>query len=83
MATAWRIVKTKYRAEAFNGEGARLYGGRWTSEGRRAIYVSSRIGGITLPPRSSSNWATIGWSHGRRWHGKFRARSTHLNTTTS
>jgi RES domain-containing protein len=37
---AWRIVKAGHAAEAFSGEGARLYGGRWTSRGRRAVYVS-------------------------------------------
>ena len=38
--SAWRIVKTKYLNEAFDGEGARLYGGRWNSPGNRAVYVA-------------------------------------------
>jgi RES domain-containing protein len=37
---AWRIVKTKYLKEAFDWEGARLYGGRWNSPGNRAVYVA-------------------------------------------
>ncbi|MGH7535623.1 MAG: RES family NAD+ phosphorylase [Gemmatimonadales bacterium] len=41
MAEAWRIVKAQHAAGAFSGEGARLYGGRWTSRGRRAVYASS------------------------------------------
>ena len=37
---AWRIVKEKHAATAFNGEGARLYGGRWNSVGVSVIYTS-------------------------------------------
>ena len=37
---AWRIVKEKHAATAFNGEGARLYGGRWNSAGVSMIYTS-------------------------------------------
>jgi len=37
---AWRIVKRKYAGQAFNGEGARLYGGRWNSPGRQVVYTS-------------------------------------------
>jgi len=48
MANAWRIVKTKYKAQAFDGEGARLYGGRWSSAGQRAIYTSGTIALATL-----------------------------------
>lgn len=41
MSRAWRIVKGKHAATAFNGEGARLNGGRWNSIGVRVVYVSS------------------------------------------
>ena len=41
MPTGWRIVKTRYAADAFSGEGARLYGGRWGSPGVRMVYTSS------------------------------------------
>ena len=40
MMQAWRIVKEKHAATAFNGEGARLYGGRWNSAGVSLIYTS-------------------------------------------
>ena len=40
MPTAWRIVKEKQSAEAFSGEGARLFGGRWNSPGTRMVYTS-------------------------------------------
>ncbi len=36
----WRLVKTKYVSTALDGEGSRLYGGRWTSPGTPAIYAS-------------------------------------------
>jgi RES domain-containing protein len=46
--TVWRIVKTKHAASAFDGEGARRSGGRWTSVGRRAVYTSSTVALATL-----------------------------------
>jgi RES domain-containing protein len=39
--TAWRIVKKRHSAHAFNGEGARLFGGRWNSPGVSMVYVAS------------------------------------------
>jgi len=43
MRTAWRLTKTKQLRHAFDGEGARLYGGRWSSPGRRVVYVSESL----------------------------------------
>ena len=40
MIQAWRLVKEKHAATAFNGEGARLHGGRWNSAGISLIYTS-------------------------------------------
>lgn len=40
MPTAWRIVAEKYAATAFDGEGARLHGGRWSSPGIAMVYTS-------------------------------------------
>lgn len=40
MITAWRIVKAKYAASAFDGEGARIAGGRWNSKGQTVVYTS-------------------------------------------
>ena len=40
MLTGWRIVPEDRTANAFDGEGARLYGGRWNSSGVALIYAS-------------------------------------------
>lgn len=40
MKTAWRIVKEKHAATAFDGEGAWRFGGRWNSQGTRLVYTS-------------------------------------------
>ena len=41
MLEAWRMVKQKYAATAFSGEGAARNGGRWNSRGVSVIYASS------------------------------------------
>ena len=38
--TAWRITKARYAVNAFDGEGARLAGGRWTSPGHPVVYTA-------------------------------------------
>ena len=43
MRTGWRIVKTRYAAHAFDGEGARLYGGRWNSPGVKMVYTAESL----------------------------------------
>ena len=48
MIRAWRIVKTRYSADAFSGEGARLYGGRWNSSGIAMVYTSGSKSLATL-----------------------------------
>ena len=40
MIRSWRIVKAKFASNAFDGEGARLLGGRWNSPGKRVVYTS-------------------------------------------
>jgi RES domain-containing protein len=37
---AWRIVKARHAAGAFDGEGARVEGGRWNSPGMPVVYTS-------------------------------------------
>ena len=48
MLKAWRIVKSRHASTAFDGEGARLYGGRWNSPGVPAIYLSETRALATL-----------------------------------
>lgn len=48
MVSAWRIVKRRYAHTAFDGEGARAYGGRWNGPGRPVIYVSESRALATL-----------------------------------
>lgn len=38
--TGWRIVPEEQAATAFDGEGARRYGGRWNSVGVAMVYAS-------------------------------------------
>ena len=38
--TAWRIVKARHAVGAFDGEGARVEGGRWNSPGTPLVYTS-------------------------------------------
>lgn len=40
---SYRIVKEKYWESAFDGEGARLYGGRWNSKGVPVVYTSDSL----------------------------------------
>jgi RES domain-containing protein len=55
---AWRVVKEKYRGEAFSGEGALKFGGRWNSIGTPIVYTSESLslasleiltGGLSMP----------------------------------
>ena len=43
MPTVWRFVKTKYASKAWDGEGAREFGGRWNSPGTRVAYASGSV----------------------------------------
>jgi RES domain-containing protein len=39
----WRICRAIHAAGAFSGDGARLYGGRWNSQGVKIVYASSSL----------------------------------------
>jgi len=38
--TAWRIAKRKHARDAFTGEGAREFGGRWNNPGTAIVYTA-------------------------------------------
>lgn len=40
MLTAWRLTEAIYQADAFGGEGARAFGGRWSSPGYWIVHTS-------------------------------------------
>lgn len=46
--TAWRIVKAARAATAFDGEGARLEGGRWNPPGTPMVYTAQSASLATL-----------------------------------
>jgi RES domain-containing protein len=43
LTAGWRLVKTRFLASAWDGEGARAAGGRWNSVGVPVVYVSSTL----------------------------------------
>ena len=40
---SYRVVKKKYLDSAFDGEGARIHGGRWNSKGVPIVYTSDSL----------------------------------------
>jgi RES domain-containing protein len=45
---AWRIVKAEYADDAFSGEGAVRFAGRWHSAGTRIVYTAESLALATL-----------------------------------
>src|SRR5437016_5587186 len=43
MPRAWRIIKRNYAHHAFDGEGSRLYGSRWTSPGHPIAFAAETL----------------------------------------
>lgn len=43
MVDAWRLVKPKWAGSAFDGEGARIAGGRWNAPGTAMVYTSGSL----------------------------------------
>jgi RES domain-containing protein len=41
--TAWRITRKKYLNQAFSGEGAKIWGGRWNPAGYPAVYCAENL----------------------------------------
>jgi RES domain-containing protein len=51
MRVGWRIVPADQAATPFDGEGARIYGGRWNSIGVPMVYGSEHLSLATLEVR--------------------------------
>lgn len=43
MIDLWRITQARYQDQAYSGEGARRYGGRFNSPGRAVVYTSGSL----------------------------------------
>ena len=41
MLIVWRITTARFARSAFSGEGARLYGGRWSPKGVPVVYTAA------------------------------------------
>ncbi len=39
----WRLCRARHSPTAFDGEGARLYGGRWNHKGLPVVYASATL----------------------------------------
>lgn len=39
----WRLTRKRFADRAFDGEGARLYGGRWNHKGVAAVYCAATL----------------------------------------
>lgn len=64
---AWRITRETRGSDAFDGEGARLFGGRWNSPGTPVVYLSKYVSTAILEilvhgvgPSSVAGHVTIG-----------------------
>jgi len=53
--TSWRVVTRRFQENAFDGEGARIAGGRWNSVGTPVVYTAaaSSLGLLELLVHSS------------------------------
>lgn len=40
---AYRLIKSKWKASAFDGEGAKRFGGRWNSKGQSCVYLANSL----------------------------------------
>lgn len=63
MTIAWRLVKERHKDSAFDGEGARQFGGRWNHPGTRVVYLSDSLALAALETLVHLGRAVIGMVH--------------------
>jgi RES domain-containing protein len=59
MPRAFRLVKQKHTAHGFDGEGARLFGGRWNRPGVAVVYASENLSLAALELLVHLEWAAL------------------------
>jgi RES domain-containing protein len=71
---AWRLVDATLAAVAFDGDGARQFGGRWNSPGTAVVYTSSTLSLAVLEilvhllhPRVLDGYVSIPIEFDDRW----------------
>jgi RES domain-containing protein len=64
MAAFYRIVQTRWADSAMNGEGARLWGGRWNSPGLPAVYLaeSRALAALEILVHAPREALSLDWS---------------------
>jgi RES domain-containing protein len=59
MPRAFRLVKAKHAAQSLDGEGARLFGGRWNRPGVAIVYASESLSLSALELLVHLEWAAL------------------------
>jgi RES domain-containing protein len=57
--TAWRITKRKHARNAFSGEGARGFGGRWNNPGTAIVYTAQSQSLAALEMLVHLDWSDL------------------------
>lgn len=55
----WRLVPASRERSAFDGEGARLFGGRWNPRGTAMVYLSSTLSLAALEILAHADFDTL------------------------
>ncbi|HME72143.1 MAG TPA: RES family NAD+ phosphorylase [Myxococcota bacterium] len=59
MPRAFRLLKRKHAAHSFDGEGARLFGGRWNRPGVAVVYASENLSLAALELLVHLEWGAL------------------------
>ena len=69
MIVAWRLTKARLAAIAFDGEGARVEGGRWNPKGVAVVYLSDHpaLAALETPVNDPTVFPVISGPAGEQW----------------